>query len=109
MKMLGFSEDLLWWITIVDLPALSSLFLLVWKTRRDHESALAHLRELLETRTTQLREAQFAFKLESAKTYASIGDMKELESRLTRHLLRIEGKLDQTAMKTEALHARQPG
>ncbi|MDP7142125.1 MAG: hypothetical protein QF692_02495 [Alphaproteobacteria bacterium] len=104
--MFGFSEDLIWWITIVDLPALSSLFFLIWRTRRDHETAMTRLRELLDTRNTQMREAQFSFKLEAAKSYASISDMKELEIRLINHLLRIESKLDKTAMKTEALRAK---
>ena len=52
-----------------------------------------------------MRDALSAFKLEAAKSYASISDLKELELRLVAHLLRIESKLDKTAMKTEALRA----
>ena len=46
------------------------------------------------------------FRLEVAKSYAQASDVKELEGRLTSHLLRIEAKLDTTALKTEALKAR---
>ena len=53
------------------------------------------------------RDALAAFKLEVAKSYASISDMRELEDRLVAHLLRIEAKLDTTAMKTEALRAEK--
>jgi hypothetical protein len=53
-----------------------------------------------------MREGLSAFKLEVAKSYASIADMKELEARLVGHLLRIEEKLDKTALKAEALHAK---
>lgn len=100
------SQDLLWWITAIDLPALGGLFWLIWRTRREHEIAITHMREIVETRHSQMREALAAFKLEAAKSYASIGDMKELEMRLVDHLLRIESKLDKTAMKTAALHSQ---
>jgi len=101
-----FSNELIWWITVVDLPALGGLFVLIWRTRRDAENNMRHLRDVVDTRNSQLREALAAFKLEVAKSYAAIGDLRELESRLVGHLLRIEAKLDQTAMKTEALSAK---
>ena len=102
-----FSHELTWWITVVDLPALGALFALIWRTRRDCEHAVRHLREVVDARNSQMREALAAFKLEVAKSYASIADMKELETRLVAHLLRIEAKLDSTAMKTEALRAKK--
>lgn len=102
-----FSQDLAWWITAIDLPALGGLFWLIWRTRREAEGNVQHLREVVDTRNSQLREALAAFKLEVAKSYASITDLKELEVRLVGHLLRIEAKLDTTAMKTEALRAER--
>ncbi len=100
------SQDLAWWIMVFDLPAMAGLFVYIWRTRRDSEQAVSHMRDIVETRNAQFREALSSFKLEVAKSYASIGDMKELEVRLVSHLLRIEAKLDRTAMKTEALQAR---
>jgi hypothetical protein len=97
--------DLAWWITAVDLPALSGLLILVWRVRRDAEASILRLRDIIDSRNSQMREALAAFKLEVAKSCASIAEMKELESRLVGHLLRIEAKLDATAMKTEALRA----
>lgn len=103
---MGFiGSDLMWWITAFELPALSGLFAFSWRTRREAEAAVRRLREIADTRNSQLRDALGAFKLEVAKGYASIGDMRELEDRLVGHLLRIEAKLDRTAMKTEALRA----
>lgn len=96
-----FTNALAWWITIFDLPAMGGLLLLIWRTRADGEEAAAYLRELLETRTSQLREGLNAFKLEVAKNYASQNDLRALEQRLTDHLLRIESKLDSTALKAE--------
>lgn len=104
--MYSISSDLAWWITVFDLPAMAGLFWLIWRTRQDSEKAVDHLHALLARRCDQLREALNAFKLEVAKTYASQTDMRELEGRLTGHLLRIESKLDATALKAEALKAK---
>lgn len=102
-----FSIDMVWWITVIDLPALSGLFWMIWKTRRDSQESDQQLRNVIESRNAQLREALSAFKLEVAKNYAAVSDLKDLESRLVGHLLRIESKLDVTALKTEALNAKK--
>lgn len=99
-------SGLIWWITAVDLPALSGLLWLVFQSRTEANEAIDTLHETLDVRSNQLREALSAFKLEVAKSYASVTDMKDLESRIVSHLLRIESKLDQTALKTESLKAR---
>jgi hypothetical protein len=100
------SHDLAWWITAVDLPAMAGLFWLIWRTRQDGENSADHLQTLLERRTEQLRDALNAFKLEVAKTYASQNDLRQVEMRIVDHLLRIEAKLDATALKAEALKAK---
>ena len=100
------SQDLAWWISVVDLPAMAGLFALIWRTRHDNEKAVSHVQGLLDMRSDQLREALFSFKLEVAKTYASQRDLRDLESRIVEHLLRIESKLDVTALKAEALKAK---
>ena len=102
-----FSQDLIWWVTAVDLPCLGGLFWLIRRTQKESSEALQHLRDIVDARNAQLREALAAFKLEVAKGYASITDMRELEARLVGHLLRIEAKLDTTAMKTEALRGER--
>lgn len=94
------SIDVIWWITVVEIPALSGLWWLTWRTRRDFDIALEHYRQRLDTAIAQAREALAAYKLEVAKSYASTVQLKDLEKRLTDHLLRIESKLDQTTIKT---------
>jgi hypothetical protein len=88
--MTGLSLDPLWWISVVELPALAGLFVMQQRLRRDVE-ALG-----LDT-----REALSDFKLEVARTYASLDQMKDVEVRLTEHLLRIEAKLDQAAVRRD--------
>jgi len=91
--------DPVWWITAVEIPAFAGLFWLGWRTRRDAESALDDTRHNLESGLSYVRERLSAFKLEVAKSYASISYLKEVEQRLTRHLLRIEDKLDRNPGK----------
>lgn len=86
--------DLIWWITAVDLPALGGLLWLILRVRKENEEIVDRLRSGVEAASVQMREALAAYKLEVAKTYASITTLREMEQRLTDHLLRIEGKLD---------------
>jgi hypothetical protein len=101
------SQDLLWWVTVVDLPALSGLLWLIWRTRAETQDEVKGLHHTLDLRCDQLREALHAFKLEVAKTYASQQDLRVIEARLVEHLLRIEAKLDATALKAESLAAHK--
>lgn len=86
--------NLIWWITAVEIPALAGLFWLGWRNRRDGDEAIDDARHEFETGLTYLRENLAAFKLEVAKSYVSIAYLKEVERRLTAHLVRIENKLD---------------
>jgi len=83
-----------WWIAVIEIPVLSALFWMIWNLRRDYEGQIRHLMDDLA-----------GHKLHVAQHYARSGDLRELESRITSHLLRIEAKLDVTALKAEALHA----
>lgn len=100
------SNDLVWWITVVDFPAMASLFWMIWRTRHNCDVAVEQVQDVLDVRNNQLRDALFSFKLEVAKTYASQKDLKDLETRIVEHLLRIEAKLDRTELKAEALSAQ---
>ncbi|QJE74565.1 hypothetical protein HHL28_17180 [Aerophototrophica crusticola] len=86
--------DLVWWITAIEVPALAGLFWMIQQVKRDTEQSLEPLRAGLDATSVQLRDALAAFKLEVAKTYASQDALREVEQRLTAHLLRIETKLD---------------
>lgn len=88
------SIDLSWWITAVELPVMGGLFWLIARLRRDAESALETVRARAETAQAQVRESLAAYKLEVAKTYVSVATLKDVERRLTDHLLRIETKLE---------------
>jgi len=98
-------SGLIWWITVIELPTLSTLFYLIMKTRSLSDKSGNEIRSLLELRSNQLRESLSNFKLETARTYASINDVKDIELRIINHLLRIEEKLDKTSVKADILEA----
>ncbi|MBV6633323.1 MAG: hypothetical protein KI792_09890 [Alphaproteobacteria bacterium] len=89
-----FSNDLIWWITIVELPALTALALFIWRTRADANKATANATDRARLTLDQIQAELSAFKLEVARSYASVALLKDTEKRLTHHLLRIEAKLD---------------
>ena len=93
--------DFIWWITVVELPALAGLFWLNWRNRRDADTAVDDTRHQFETGHMMLRESLAAYKLEVAKTYVSIDHLKDVESRITHHLFRIENKLDTTGRSAQ--------
>lgn len=86
--------DVVWWITAVELPVLGGLFWLIAKLRNHVDQTLENFRLRADTAQTQVRESLAAYKLEVAKTYVSTATLKDVEQRLTDHLLRIEAKLD---------------
>ncbi|MAF68303.1 MAG: hypothetical protein CMH25_03035 [Micavibrio sp.] len=101
-----FSHDLSWWISVIEIPLFSGLFWLFWKDRQDNESTLWSLQKNFNSRANSLLQGLNDFRLEVTRDYAQSNDLKELEARLTAHLLRIQAKLETTALKTEVLDAR---
>lgn len=89
-----FDNGLIWWITVIEIPVISSLFWFTLKTKQEHDHTIRGLRAYID-----------AVKLDIAHHYASLTEMKDLEKRLVSHLSRIEQKLDVTALKTESLIA----
>lgn len=88
--------DLIWWITAVELPALAGLFWIGWRNFRTLQDDIEDVRHAAEVALAHLRQNLDAYKLDVAKSYASIMHLKDVEERLTGHLIRIEEKLDLT-------------
>ena len=85
-------NDLTWWISAIEIPVMGALFGLICGLYREN---------------ARMGETIAAFKLDVARTYAPGAHVRELEQRLTSHLLRIEAKLDSTALKAEGLSAER--
>lgn len=97
------SKDLLWWITVVDLPALAGLLFMIWRLRSETTKTIEAINLKVDVRSDQLREGLHAFKLEAAKTYVSQQNLTAKEKGLIAHLIKIEEKLDATFVATERL------
>lgn len=90
--------DIIQWLL---LPALGGCFGLFWRAITRADAAMA---ETIKVREESIRSVADAkadvvkelsqFKLEVARTYASIEYLKDVEKRITDHLVRIENKLD---------------
>lgn len=89
-----FSEDLIWWISIVEIPSLTALTILLLRTRAEMHQAGSRIGDEARRLSDELQRDLAAFKLEVARSYASVALLKDSEKRLTHHLLRIEAKLD---------------
>jgi tagatose-1,6-bisphosphate aldolase len=89
--------DLMWWLSAVELPALGGLFWLTQQQRERLEQAMHQMQTEHRAAISATRAALSDFKLDVAQRYASIAYLKDVETRLTEHLLRIEAKLDQPA------------
>jgi predicted nuclease with TOPRIM domain len=82
-----------WWITVVEVPVLGCLFWLIHHGRRESERALLKLYSELQGNLNMVLENLSQSKLEVARLYATIADLKDVEKRLTDHLLRLESRL----------------
>ena len=83
-----------WWVSAVELPAMGGLALMLWRAHQDSDRRMDDLEHRLDVGLGQTREALSAYKLEVAKSYVTTGYLKDVEQRLTEHLVRIEAKLD---------------
>ena len=91
------SGDLIWWITLVEIPAIAAVAGLFWR-----------LRDRFGTEIAGLRRELTDHRLEVAQHYASVDLLKDTEKRLTSHLLRIEAKLDSRSFTSPQTSARMP-
>lgn len=92
-----FAMDLMWWLSMVELPALGGLFWLIQQQRERHDQIVQQMQAEQRAAIGATRAALSDFKLDVAQRYASIAYLKDVETRLTEHLLRIETKLGQPA------------
>lgn len=86
--------SLVWWISAVELPALACLFWLIHHGRRESEQALLKIYREIQGNMSMVLDGLAQSKLEVARLYATIADLKDVEKRLTDHLVRVESRLN---------------
>ena len=82
-----------WWITVIEIPAFGCLFWMLQQGRREAETALLKVYREIQANLNMVLDNLGQSKLEVARLYATIADLKDVEKRLTDHLLRLEARL----------------
>lgn len=82
-----------WWITVVELPVFGCLFWMIHQGRREAERALLKVYSEIQGNMSMVLENVAHSKLEVARLYATIADLKDVEKRLTDYLLRLDTRL----------------
>lgn len=83
-----------WWISAVELPVVGCLFWLIHHGRRESERALLRVYREIQGNLSMVLDNLAQSKLEVARLYATITDLKDVEKRLTDHLVRVETRLN---------------
>ena len=82
------------WVTMIEVPLFLGLFRMISKNRSRLEDDISEIKGTQEQKLSGCREALSDFKIHVARNYVSINYLKDVENRLTEHLLRIEKKID---------------
>lgn len=89
------TNELMTWATMIEVPVFAALFRLIIKNKRESDGAFISHRQQSNENVGLVKDSLAEFKLHVARNYASVNYLKDVENRLTNHLLRIEKKLDQ--------------
>jgi hypothetical protein len=84
----------IWWISAVELPVIGCLFWMIHHGRRESERALLKVYREIQGNLSIVLDNLAHSKLEVARLYATIADLKDVEKRLTDHLVRVETRLN---------------
>jgi len=84
-----------WWVLAVEIPAFVGLFKWFLTMKQNFEESISEVKTSHDANHIFNREELAAYKLYVANNYVSNSYLKDVESRLTNHLLRIETKLDE--------------
>ena len=84
----------IWWISAVELPVMGCLFWLIHHGRRESQRALLRVYREIQGNLSIVLDGLAQSKLEVARLYATIADLKDVERRLTDHLVRVETRLN---------------
>lgn len=98
-----FDASLIWWIGVVEIPVAGGIVVWLMRRQRSLGDSLVGIRERFVAGDHLQTEALSQFRLEAACTYATTANLRESENRLTRHLQRMESKLDELLMPPKAI------
>lgn len=89
------TNELMTWATMIEVPVFAALFRLIIKNKRENDTSFTCHKQQNDEAIGLVKDSLAEFKLHVARNYVSVNYLKDVENRLTNHLLRIEKKLDQ--------------
>ncbi|MGB1360814.1 MAG: hypothetical protein ACPG8V_01720 [Alphaproteobacteria bacterium] len=89
-----FGIDVITWIVFIEIPIFIAFIAYTTKTTESLRNKITETDIDIQAKYKYLNEKINNNKLEVAQKYASIAYLKDVENRLTNHLIRIEEKLD---------------
>ena len=84
-----------WWISAVEAPIVAALFWMIHGLRKDLHDRIDRSAERESEAVSRTRDDLANFKLEVARSYVPLSLIRDVDRRLSQHLLRIEGKLEE--------------
>lgn len=85
--------NLSWWISVVEIPLFMGGFWILKNNINLLENYIKDIEAKSKKDVINLVESLASFRVDVAVNYASISCLKDVENRLTAHLLRIEDKI----------------
>ena len=110
--MTSFATEPQWLAAAVDTPFMALLAWMLHSLRRsmaqrpDGEAAEPGAQQQHQAALERTRDELSAFKLEVARTYVPLSLIREVDGRLTAHLIRIEQKLDEASRTAHSTAAQ---
>jgi hypothetical protein len=87
----------LWWITAVEAPVVTALFWMIHGLRRDMQERIERGDQRDSDALTRTRDELAQFKIEVARTFVPLSLIRDLDRRISDHLIRIEEKLEEVS------------
>jgi len=84
-----------WWITAVEAPIVAALFYMIHGLRKDMQERMERGEQRDSDAVGRTRDELAEFKLEVARAYVPLSLIRDVDRRLSAHLLRIEEKLEE--------------
>jgi len=95
-----------WWISVIEIPIAAALFWMINGLRQDLQTRIERSDHRENEAVGRTRDELAEFKLEVARTYVPLSLIRDVDRRLSQHLLRIEAKLEECTRPGPAAPAR---
>ena len=83
-----------WWISVIEVPIVAALFRMLYGLKQEIQNRIERGDTRDSEAVARARDELAEFKLEVARTYVPLSLIRDVDQRLSSHLLRIEGKLE---------------